>query len=111
MAAQARGVEAEDGQRAGLIAQRFDDDQRGMGLGMFGGDGVGVLIEAEGDQITLQRGYTVESPRGVGEELDEVFFEGADGLVVVEESASYVLIGNQVLGGQDDCLAGQAVPI
>jgi len=60
VAGEARGVEAEDGQRGGLVAERFDDDERGMGLGMFGADAVLVLIEAEGDQIVLERSNTVE---------------------------------------------------
>jgi hypothetical protein len=53
------------------------------GLGMLGGDGVRVLIEAEGDQIVLERGDSVESPRGVGDDLRELLFEEADGLEVV----------------------------
>src|SRR6266850_5227119 len=93
VAGQARGVEAEDGQRGGLVAERFDDDERGMGLGMFGADAVLVLIETESDQIMLERGNTVEAPRSVGEGLDELFFEGADGLEVVEERASEGLVG------------------
>jgi hypothetical protein len=111
VAGQARGVEAEDGQRGSLVAHRFDDDDGGMGFGMFGTDGVGVFVEAEADQIMLERRNTVEPPRGIGEELDKLFFESADGLVVVDESADEGLVGIQVLGGQDDGLAGQAVTI
>ena len=111
VAGQTRGVEAEDGQRAALLAHRFDDDERGMRLGMFRGDAVRVLIEAEADQIMLERGNTVEPPRGVGEGLDELFFDDVDGFVAVEERAGEVLVSGEVLGWQDDGLAGQAVTV
>src|SRR6266446_1196095 len=59
----------------------------------------------------LERGNTVEPPLGVGEGLDELLFEGADGLVVFEVSVGEVLVGDEILGGQDDGLAGEAVTI
>jgi hypothetical protein len=47
--------------RVGHLAECFDDDERGMGLGMFGRDAVRVLIETEGQEIALERGNTVET--------------------------------------------------
>jgi hypothetical protein len=70
-----------------------------------------MLIETEAHQIMLECGNTVEPPEGVGDALHELFLDGADGLVVVEESAGEILVGDEVLGGKDDGLAGQAVTV
>ena len=57
----------------------------------------------------LERGNTVESPLGVGEGLDELFFDDVDGFVVVDERAGEGLVSGEILGWEDDGLAGQAV--
>ena len=80
-----------------------------MGLGVFGDDVVLVLGGAEPEQSTLKRGDSLQAPGGVGEGLDQVFLEDADGFEVVEELIREVLVGDVILGGQDHCVACEAV--
>jgi hypothetical protein len=86
--------------------------------GAEGGESAGLLGEALGDrdvvergreEVRLERGDAAQAPGGVGERLDQVFFEYADGLDVVEEAAAVELIGGGVLGGQDGGAAEEAV--
>ena len=80
-----------------------------MGLGVFGDDAVLVLGEADSEQSTLERGDSVHAPGGIGEGLDQVLLEDAFGLEINEETISEGLIGDEILGGQDDGVAGQSV--
>ena len=46
----------------------------------------------------------VEAPEGIDERLDELGFDGAFGLALIEEALGVALVGGVVLGGQDDGL-------
>ena len=56
-----------------------------MGFGVFGFDAVLVLGETEGREIIFERRDAVQAPGCVGERLDEMPFEDAFRLQVVEE--------------------------
>jgi len=75
VAGEARGVRPRTA-NAGVSSAERSMMRTRHGLGMFGADAVLVLIEAEGDQIVLERSNTVEPPRGVGEGLERVDFRG-----------------------------------
>src|SRR6266852_3642192 len=79
-------VNAQSGEGFGLLAQGFGDGEGGVDFGVFGIDMVGMLGEAQREEIVLQRGNAVESPGRVGEVLDELFFEDAARFQVVEEA-------------------------
>src|SRR5580700_7388716 len=99
-AAQALGVDAQVGD--GFFLGFIGGGQGEALAGLFGGsgDGVGVALDGEGEEIGFEHGDAVESPEGVGEGLDQVGF-GVYGF--------YVMVGVEVLVGQDDDLAGEAV--
>jgi hypothetical protein len=58
-----------------------------------------VLIEAEGDQIILERGDTAQAPGCVGERLHELFFNHTDGFEIVKELLSEARLRDPRLGG------------
>ena len=60
-------------------------------------------------QVIFERGDAVQAPRSVGEGLDELLFENAFRLEVVEERLCEALIGCEILRGEDYRVAGQAV--
>ena len=96
-AREALAVHAEGSEGSDLFTQRFDDDGRRMGLGMFRDDFVIVLGEAESEQVIFERGDAVQSPGCVGEGLYELLLEDADGLEVVEELFREGLVGDEIL--------------
>ena len=99
---------AEGGEGAGLFGEALGDGE--VGVGGIGGREVGGGFGESGcEELGLERGDAVEAPGGVGEGLDEVFFEGADGQEFIDEAAAVELVGGGVLGGQDGGVAEEAV--
>ena len=109
LAGEALRVDAEVGEVAGLGAEGEGGGERGVNLRIGGVDGVLVFGESEGKEVGFEGGDAVESPGGVGDFMDELFFEGAFGLEVVEEFLSVELVGGEVVGGEDDGVAGESV--
>ena len=62
---------------------------------------------ADGVDAGFEIGDAEETPFGVDDGLDEVFFEGADGLVVFDEDGAEFLVGFEVFIGEEDGLAGE----
>ena len=80
-----------------------------VGLGVAGIGAVDVGVEAEGEEVGFHGSDAVEAPGSVGDGLSEVGFGGALGLVLEVEGLGVLLVGGEVVGGQDDDLAGEAV--
>ncbi len=78
-----------------------------------GGEGAGLLDEgfggSWGEEGGFKGGDAVEAPGGGGERVDELFFESAEGLEILEEAAAVGLVGGGVFGGQEVGVAGEAV--
>ena len=72
--------------------------------GLIGGR-VGGAVEQGG----FEHGDAVEAPGGVGEFLSEMRFGGSGGLVLVEELAAVLLVGDGILSSEDGGAAGEAV--
>jgi hypothetical protein len=68
-----------------------------------------VLDDAQGEQIVFESRDAVEAPGGVGDSLYEVLFGFGFGLVFEEEPLAVGLVSDQVIGGEDDGLAGESV--
>src|SRR5260370_16741913 len=103
-------MHAEGGEGAGVFTQGFGDGQGGVDFRVFGNNVIGVLGEAQGEEIVFQGRNAVQAPGGVGDGLHELFFDHAFRLQVVEETLGEALVGGEVLGGEDDGVAGEAVP-
>jgi len=74
-----------------------------------GREGSDLVRRSRGRAVVFERGDAVESPRRVNEGLHELFLEDADGFEVVEELLCEVLVRVEILGGEDDRVAGQAM--
>ncbi len=111
LAREALAVHAEGVEGLDLFAERMDDDERGVNLGMFGDNFVFVLCKSESDQVIFERGNAIHAPRGVGERLYELVFEHTLRLELNEEFPRERVVGIQVLDGQDDGVAGEAVTV
>ena len=72
-----------------------------------GGEGAGLLGEAVGEEAGFEGGDAIQAPCGVGEGLDELLFESAEGLEVGEEALEVELELGGVLGGQEGGAAGE----
>ena len=102
-------VQGEDGELAGVAFGAGGCGHGGLGLGVIDVGAFGVLLEAEGEEVGFHGAEAVEAPGGVGEGLGEVGFGGALGQVFGVEGLGVFLVGCEVVGGEDDDLAGKAV--
>ena len=70
---------------------------------------VGGVFDAQGQEIVFQSADAVLSPDGVGEGLDQLVFGWALGVVLGYEASDVLLVGFEVVGREDDGLAGESV--
>ena len=68
-----------------------------------------VLDDAQSQKIVFEGADAVLPPDGIGQGLDQLGFGGAFGVVFGYETLDVLLIGFQVVGGEDDGLAGESV--
>jgi hypothetical protein len=102
-------VDSEIREGVDVFAEGKSHGEGGFGLGVIGGNAGFVFGDAEREKVGLEGGDEIEAPGGVGERLDELRFERAGGLEVIEEAVGVALVNGTVLGGQDDGVAGEAV--
>jgi hypothetical protein len=79
-------------------------DFRVSGVDLFG-----LFVDAEGKKISFEGGNTVDTPRCIGEGLDQLLFEGAFGLEIVKEALGVGLVGGVVFRREDDDVAGESM--
>ena len=65
--------------------------------------------EAEREETGFERAEAGETPGGHRDLLDQLGFEGADGLKVIEEGAEGLVEGVPVLAGDNGLLGGEAM--
>ena len=66
-------------------------------------------MDTEREQIVFHGADAIEAPVGVGDGLDGFGFEQALGLELGVELGAGAAIGGEIVFGQDDGLAGEAV--
>ncbi len=101
LAGEALRVEAEGGEGAVGV-----DDVEGhgwMSRDQWAGCG------GAGEELGFEERDAVEAPGGVGELVDELGLGGGGGVVLGEELLEVVLVGGEILGGEDGGAAGEAV--
>ncbi len=102
LSGEALGVEAQIGEGFGHAFEgRADGEAAWNG---FVSAGYGVSLD-----VVFENGYTVHAPGAVGQRLDEIGFDCADGLEIVGEGFYVLLVGGEILVGHHYDLAGQAV--
>lgn len=73
------------------------------------GVGGGGRVHGAGEKIGFEERDTIETPRGGGEFLRELFFGGSPGLVFVEKCADMLLVSGEIFRRQDWIAASEAV--
>jgi len=109
LAGEALAVDSEIGEGVDVFAEGESHGEGGFGLGVTGGDAGFVFGDAEREEVGLEGGDAIEAPGGVGERLNQLLFEGAGGLEVIEEAVGVALVSGVVLCGQNDGVAGEAM--
>jgi hypothetical protein len=109
IALDAGGVAAATVELGALLEIDHGGGEEGVYLGIFGVDGVAEFVEAEGVDAALAGMSAMEAPLLIGESLDQVGFGGALGLPFDPVFVAEGLVELEVLTGEDDDLAGQAV--
>ena len=112
---------------AGLDAMEEAEGTAGEAVKSFGeglGGGQGFVLDAVfdglsallldvgdgvGQELRLDEGEAIEAPFGGDDFVDEVEFDGAGGLELLDVGIEEALKIGGVFGGQDDGLAGEAV--
>jgi hypothetical protein len=109
LAGEALAVDAEIGQGAGLgIECRCDGESVPDFVGhVFHGGG--LVGRAQTEEIVFESADAVLPPGGVRQGLDQLGFSGSFGVVLGFETLDVLLIGFEVVGGEDDGLAGESV--
>lgn len=99
-------------------------DEVGVVLGAGERGGVEVLaVEAafvvslgegqavEGARIDFEGVGAMDQPEGIADELDQLFLAGTDGAVREDDAGMMLLVSGQVVGVEDEELAGDAVAV
>jgi hypothetical protein len=95
LAREALALDAEVGEEAmGVDDVKLDFLVKPSGL-------PGGRIGGAGEEVGFEEWDAVETPGGVGELLNELFFGGSGGLVFVEEAAAMCVVRGLVFGGED----------
>jgi len=109
LAGEALAVEAEICEGAGVGIERSGDGESGTDLLSDIFEGSGLADDAQGQEIVFESAHAILPPGGVGQRLDELAFGGAFGVVFGYETLDVLLVGFQVVGREDDGLAGESV--
>jgi len=104
-----------DGERAGaLVDVVLEGGRSGAGGGgsvFCGADFVLVLDGGQGETGLFHGGDSIEAPRGVGDGLDELALHGAGGFVMDKGFSAEYFVGLEVVGWDDDGVAGEAMSV
>ena len=93
---------------------RFDredarGDERGVDLRVLGGDFIGVVGKADGEEVVFDGAAAVETPAIGRYALGELEFEGPFGHHGCDEGGGELVVGNAIFVGHGGYLAGQIV--
>ena len=80
-----------------------------MDGGVISRDMRGLLLESQREKIVLRSANAIQTPMRFGDGLHDFGLEKSDGLELGLELAAGFAVGGEVVGGQDDSLAGKAV--
>src|SRR5215467_2015417 len=78
-----------------------------LNCGILGLNGLGLFVDAEGKQVVVEGSGALQAPGVVGDELRQLHFQPAFGFKVLVEGPGEAIVMLEVLGGEDDGLAGE----
>src|SRR5260370_19877915 len=102
-------VEGEVNEGLALLAKHFGHGEGGVDLVVFRVYTVRLFCDAQCKHIGFEGSGAIQAPREIGYGLGELNLGGVLGLVLIEESFAMALIGDEVVGRQDDGLASEPV--
>src|SRR5258708_35182113 len=102
-------VESEVSEGLALLAKHFGHCEGGVDLVVFGVYTVRLFRDAQCKHIGFEGSGAIQATREIGYGLGELNLGGVLWLVLIEESFAMALIGDEVVGRQDDSLASEPV--
>ena len=108
-AVQALLVQTEAGEEVATAVEGFGLGEGAVDGGVIRGQAAREFLEAEREEIIFRGADAVEAPVGVGDGLDSLGFEQTLRLELGVELGAMLLIGCEIVFGQNDGLAGEAV--
>ncbi len=75
------------------MAEGLSQAEGRSGSGFVGVEGIEMVLGSESEKRRLDGGDAIEAPGAVAERLDELFFECAFGLKLIDEALEVVLVG------------------
>src|SRR5437660_49701 len=102
-------VEGEVNEGLALLAKHFGHGEGGVDLVVFGVYTVRLFRDAQSEHIGFEGSGAIQAPREIGYGLGELNLGGVLRLVLIVESFAVALVGDEVVGRQDDGLAGESV--
>ena len=108
-AGQALLVKADVGEGLGSEMENLREGYGRGGSRFIGTDGADMILGDEGEVGGLGGRDTIEAPDGVAQRLDQLFFERAFGLELVDETLVVALVSGKIFCWQDDDVSGEAV--
>src|SRR5258708_2261988 len=89
--------------------QIFGLGERGVGGGVGGQGLIRKVVEAKRKEIVLHGADAIETPVGVDDGLHCLLFKEPGGLEFGVEVATGLLVGGEIVFGQEDGLTGEGV--
>ena len=105
-AVEALFIQAESGEEIGVQSLGLSQDTVDFGVG---GQSAGVFLNSQREEIAFHGADAIETPKSVGDGLNGSGFEQSFRLQLGEDLGAGVLIRGQIVAGENDGLAGEAV--